>query len=162
MDHTKNHNTAIRKAFLSYVAIFRKHPFISLISFVVPALGTILVFFVPTLIIANLIDIFVAEGTINLKLAWHSIILFGTLWLLGEILWRIGAQYFTKLKVIGMTFLAKDALKSLSNQDYAFYSDNFVGSLTKKTSAYSQNFDMFSNALIAVIVLKVDPGAVLC
>lgn len=156
--YSQEHSTAIRKAFRSYCNIFLQHPLISLASFVIPALGTILVFFVPTLIIAKLIDIFVAEGAIQLSLAWHSIILFATLWLLGEILWRIGAQCFTRLKVIGMTTLAKDAFDLLTKQDYAFYSDNFVGSLTKKTAAYSVNFDMFSNALNYNIFNNVFPA----
>jgi ATP-binding cassette subfamily B protein len=43
------------------------------------------------------------------------------------------------------------------NQDYDFYSNNFVGSISKKAFAYSRNFETFTDTLIYNVISSIFP-----
>jgi len=119
----------------------------ALIGFLSPAIGTTLVFFVPPLIVAKLIDVFIQQGTISFSSAKNSVILFAGFWLLGEFCWRVGIHFLIKLETKGYTNLGLLAFQRLTARDYAFYADNFVGSLTKKGLAFSKSFETFTDTL---------------
>jgi ATP-binding cassette subfamily B protein len=112
------------------------------------------VFFVPPLIVARLVDIFVAEGRIGLDVVGGHIALFGGLWFLGEILWRIGEHSLIRLEARGIRNLYRTAFSRLVARDYAFYANNFVGSLTKKSLAFSRSFEGFTD----IISLNIFPN----
>lgn len=138
---------------------------VALVGFLFPAIGTIFVFFVPPLIVERLINLLVAQGQISLSLAKNYIILFAALWLLGEVLWRVGIHFLIKLEAKALNDLGDLAFRRLSSRDYKFYTENFVGSLTKKALAFSRGFEIFTDtmgfniltntlpALFAVVVL---------
>ncbi len=155
---------AVRQVLRDYWQQYRIHPWYTAIACFVPALGSILVIFVPPLIVANLINLFVARGEISLTATAGPITLLAVLWMTGEVFWRIGMHYLIKLEAGGMEALGKLAFRRLADRDYDFYTNNFVGSLTKKALAFSKNFETFTdtfsfniinNALPVVFVVVV-------
>ena len=138
---------AIRSVVRHYMAQYKKYPIATAIAFVLPAIGTILVFFVPPLILARLIDIFAARGYVSLESTTQLVALFAGSWLMGEVLWRIGTHYLIKMKTQSFKDLQLKAFRMISNREYSFYADNFVGSLTNKTQAFSFGFEGFTDIL---------------
>ena len=78
---------AVRQVFRDYWQQYKTHPWRTAGAFFLPATGTIFVFFVPPLIVAKLIDIFAAHHEISFDTVGKYIILFASLWFLGEVLW---------------------------------------------------------------------------
>lgn len=153
---------AVRQVFTDYIAEYKAHPFWATVMFFAPAIGTILVFFVPTLIVAQLLNIFSATGTISLNGTWPWIVAFGVLWMLGELLWRLGFHYLMKLESRGIYHLNHIAFERLSERDYDFYASNFVGSLTKKALAFSRSFEIFTDTMTFNVVNSVFPIIFAC
>ncbi len=131
---------AIKQVSVDYWGQYKKHPLLSILGFILPSIGTLLVFFVPPLIISRLVNLYIERGTISFTGAVGYIVLFGVLWLLGEALWRIGMYFMNKLKAKSLSALSKTAFRRMSARDYAFYTDNFSGALTKKGLSFSYNF----------------------
>ncbi len=131
---------AVRVVLRTYFGQYKKYPIATIISFLLPAIGTILVFFIPPLILAKIVDQFIAQGTISLTSTLHFVILFAGSWLLGEILWRVGTFFVVKIKSSSITDLHGKAFQTLTGREYSFYADNFVGSLSNKVGAYSVGF----------------------
>lgn len=138
---------AVKEVLRSYIDQYRAHPWHALVSFLAPATGSILIFFVPPLIIGKLIDTFARTGTISLEGAWIYIVLFGGSWLLGEVFWRLGLYSLIRLEKSGLYRLGQIAFERLGKRDYDFYTDHFVGSLTKKAIAFSKNFETFTDTI---------------
>lgn len=139
---------AVHQVLRDYWCQYKMHPWFSIIAFLMPAIGTIFIFFVPPLILAKLVNIFIAQGAISLTSVGEYIVLLGGLWLLGEIFWRIGLHFLTKIEAEGMNNLCKTAFNRLMARDYNFYADHFVGSLSKKAFAFSRSFENFSDMLL--------------
>lgn len=148
---------AVRQVLRDYWDQYRTHWRWALTGFLLPAVGTIFVFFIPPLIVARLIDVFVQQGGIELSTAKNYIILFAALWLFGELLWRIGLHFLIKLVTQGFSNLGLLAFRRLTMRDYEFYADNFVGSLTKKALAFSRSFEIFTDTLNFNIVSNIIP-----
>ncbi len=148
---------AIQLAVRDYLGQYKKHPWLFVGAFVLPALGTILVFFVPPLILARMIDAFTAQGFISLSSALPKIALMAGLWLLGEAFWRIGIHAMNRLIELGCRSLASTAFKRLQSRDYDFYANHFVGSLTKKAGSYFGNFVNFTQILSFDVVTNLFP-----
>lgn len=138
---------AVRQVLSEYTGQYKRYPGYALTSFIAPALGTILIFFIPPLIIGKLVTDLSSSGSISLGFVWPYIFLFGGSWLLGEILWRIGLHYLIKIEALGMNTLGQTAFQRLADRDYDFYTNHFIGSLTKKALAFSKNFENFTDTL---------------
>ena len=143
---------AIRQVLKAYGRQYKQHPFYSLGAFLLPAVGNIFVFFTPPLIIAKLVDILSAGNKISLDSVSQYIALFAGLWLFGELLWRFGIYYLAKIEAIGMNELGNIAFRHLVGRDYDFYTNNFVGSLTKKASAFSRHFETLTDTFVFNII----------
>ncbi len=148
---------AVRQVLRDYWQQYKTHPWYSITGFVMPALGIILTTFVPPLIIARLVNVFVAEGFISLTNAWGLIALMGGLWFLGEIFWRIGLHFFIQMEAAGIYRLCRIAFHRLVERDYDFYTNNFVGSLSKKAMSFSRSFEQFSDTLLFNVVTSAIP-----
>ncbi|MFA7286141.1 MAG: ABC transporter ATP-binding protein [Patescibacteria group bacterium] len=148
---------AVRQVLRDFTDQYRAYPWYSLAAFLMPATGTIFVFFVPPLIVGRLINIFVADGTISLTTAAPYIFAFASLWMLGEIFWRIGFHYLVKIEANAFYNLGRIVFKRLSDRDYDFYANNFVGSLTKKAMAFSRNFETFTDTLAFSVTNNIFP-----
>ncbi len=146
---------AVSQVLKDYRDQYIAHPFIAGVAFLLPAIGNICVFFIPPLVVAHIIDIFVAKGSISAaELGW-TIPLFGGIWLFGEMLWRVSLHFVIKIEERGFNALPRIALARLVERDYAFYTNNFVGSLTKKTLAFSRAFETFTDTLVFNITMNI-------
>ncbi len=148
---------AVRQVLTDYWGEYRKYGWWTFIAFFAPAVGTICVFFIPPLIVARLVNIYVSAKGITFAVAGPYIVLFGAVWFLGEIFWRIGNHYSFKFKEQTLKNLNRLALLRLSERDYSFYTDNFVGSLSKKAMAFVRSFEIFTDTLSFRVVINVFP-----
>lgn len=148
---------AVCQVLKDYAKQYKNNRLYTIIAFLMPAAGSILIFFIPPLIIAKLVNIFIAQNKISFDSIYIYIALFGGSWMLGEIFWRIGLHFLIKLEANGVNSLSKKAFHKLSERDYDFYTDNFVGSLTKKALAFSRHFETFSDTLSFNIINGIIP-----
>jgi len=153
----KQMNKATRQVLADFWDEYVKNPRHSFFAFLMPAMGSILVFFVPPLVVAKLVDVFVANGFLDMHSIFSYIGLFAGAWLLGEVFWRIGIHAVTRLNTLGMNALSRKAYDLLAHQDYNFYAHNFTGSLTKKTLAYSRSFESLTETLVFWVVGNIFP-----
>src|SRR3989344_1976618 len=148
---------AVHQVLSEYWGQYKKYPIQTIVAFFMPAVGTILVFFVPPLVVARIVNILAAGGEISLKSVGLYVAVFGGLWFLGEMLWRVGIHCLIKLEAIGIAELAKSAFRRLTERDYDFYTNNFVGSLTKKASGFTRGFETFTDTLTFNSVTNIFP-----
>ena len=146
---------AVRQVLSDYWQQYKAHPLYSGVGFILPAIGDILIFFVPPLIVAQIINTFITQGQVSLDSVGKYIVLFGALWLLGEVFGRIGMHFLIKLKTNGFKNLNRIGFLRLMERDYDFYTNNFVGSLTKKGMAFGRGFEMFSDVLVFNITTNI-------
>jgi len=148
---------AIRQAVSLYVAQYKKHKLAAVCGIVLPAIGTICIMYTPPLIVSKIVDLYVATGTVSTQM-YTYVAIFGGLWLVGEILWRVGMHFLIRIESVGMQDLAQHAFKKLAHRDYDFYTNNFVGSLTKKTSAFAARFETFTDTLSFNVLNNIFPA----
>lgn len=148
---------AIKQVLRDYWQLYKTHPWWTIMSFIAPGIGSIFVFYVPPLIVANIIDRFIANNGVTLSSVGGLVLLFAGGWLFGETLWRIGIHYLIKLEAMGVNSLSNLAFRRLSDRDYDFYTNNFVGSLVKKASAFARSFEIFTDTLSFNVVTNVFP-----
>ena len=148
---------AVMEVLREYWRQYKMHPGYSVVAFLLPAIGSVFVYYIPPLAVAQIINIFSAQGSISLELAWPYIVLFGGSWLFGEILWRIGMHFLIRLESEGLARLGKLGYKRIADRDYDFYSNNFVGTLTNKAAAFSRGFEGFTDTLSFNILSSVLP-----
>lgn len=136
---------------------YKDHPWQTIVAFLLPSLGSILIFFIPPLIIGKILDVFVTRNAISIYFVSGYVLLFAVLWMLGEIFWRIGFHFLIKLETKGINNLSKIAFQWLVDRDYDFYTNNFVGSLTKKALAFSRSFETFTDTLLFNVFTNIFP-----
>lgn len=120
-------------------------------------IGTILVFYVPPLVIASLIGSS-PDTTITLSNGWIYLVLFGGAWLLGEAFWRIAFWMIQRFEINAFDYLLNYSFKQLLKQDLAFYHNRFAGSITKNTIAFTRRFEGFFDTIIFEIVSTILPA----
>jgi ATP-binding cassette subfamily B protein len=103
-----------------------------------------------------LVDQF-SQRAVSLSTSGNYLIAFGLLWFLGEIFWRVGLHFWIRVDAIGIDNLSKNAFRELLYRDYDFYANNFVGSISKKSFAYSRNFETFTDTLIYNVLSSLFP-----
>mgnify|MGYP001573659302 FL=1 len=103
-------------------------------------IGTVLIFYVPPLIIANLIDKYQNQSIQEVMELWPYLLLFGGVWIGGEMFWRIGIHLDTICATRGLNLLGNRAMNYLLDKDLAFFHDNFAGSLTKRSMSYPYRY----------------------
>jgi ATP-binding cassette subfamily B protein len=115
-----------------------------------PAIGSVFVFYIPTLIVTKLISNNHAGKDFIDYLPY--ILLFAGSWLFGESLWRVGIYFINRVDIRSMIQLYEDGLAQLLRHDIAFFHDNFAGSLTKRSLSYANRFeDVFDTLVFNVL-----------
>ncbi len=148
---------AVRQVLLDYWQQYKNKPIQTIVAFFLPAIGSILIFFVPPLIVARIINMIAANRDTSLGDVGYYVALLAGLWLLGELFYRIGIHYLIKIETRGMNNLAKSVFERLSQRDYDFYANHFVGSLVKKGMAFSRSFEMFTDTISFNVVSNIFP-----
>jgi ATP-binding cassette subfamily B protein len=149
---------AVSQVLRDYWRQYKRSPLYTILSFFLPAVGNIFIFFVPPLIVASIINIIASPDSVETSVLAWKIILFGLSWLFGEACWRAGQHFIIRLETEGVRSLGKLSFRRLTARDYDFYTNNFVGSLTKKAAAFSKGFEGFTDTLSYNIVPHIMPA----
>jgi ATP-binding cassette subfamily B protein len=148
---------AVKQVLRLYVGQYKKYWPTFTLAFSLPALGSVLSFYVPPIFVGQIVDEFVNTGDSLTSSIMTKVFWFGAVWILGEGLWRIGLHHAIRGQAQSMSDLSDYAFKQLMHRDYNFYSNNFVGSLTKKTLALARSFEDFSDTIMFNVVTFLGP-----
>ena len=118
-------------------------------------IGTILIFYIPPLVIAAIIA---NDSVITLANGWHYILWFGLAWLAGEALWRIAFFLMARFEVRVMYRFYMQTLEELLKKDTAFFNDRFAGSITKNVLAYARRFESYFDTITFGLISQIGPA----
>jgi ATP-binding cassette subfamily B protein len=148
---------ATKLAVTHYAEQARRHWPLTIPSLVLPGLGSILISYVPPLIVARILVKFNGHKSLTFKEIWPYILTFMIVWTAGEVLWRVGMWLLSKMEVKAINELYNQAMDFLFAKDLAFFHDNFAGSLTKKVVGYAKNFEGLMDTISMSVMTNVLP-----
>ncbi len=117
-------------------------------------LGTILIFYIPPLVIARIIA---SEQMIDLTNGGIYLLVFGSAWLVGEMLFRLAFFIIAKFEARALETLYQQALRELVYKDLSFFNNRFAGSITKNILAYARRFEGYYDTLTFGVLSQVGP-----
>lgn len=126
-------------------------------GFLLPALGSVLQAYIPTLIIAQILLNYSDNPPNNLSEYIPFILLFILTWAAGDVLWRTGIHFLIKAQHDGAKRLYINAMNFLLEKDISFFHNNFAGSLTKKVNDYSYKYINLCDTLAFNVVANYLP-----
>lgn len=156
MDSTRN-KKALRLALKNYGHQMLIDWRLTLLALLLPAVGSILVFYLPPLIVAKMLTKFSSSGTHSLGDFVPYILWFAGLWALGEAFWRVAMFFLARLETRGMKRLYTSGLKELLQKDIDFFNNEFGGSLTKKIIGYGRRYEVLLDTLAFDITPQILP-----
>ena len=118
-------------------------------------IGTILIFYVPPLVIAAIIG---SSEPVTLENGWKYALYFGLSWLGGELLWRVAFYFMAEFESKVMNRLYGDTLRSLLKNDLSFFNDRFAGSITKNVLAYGRRFESYFDTITFGVISQIGPA----
>lgn len=139
---------AIKLALKHYRQQMRRDWYLNAPGFLLPAIGTVFVVYVPPLVIAKILGKFQGQAVPAFDEFLPFILLFAVIWTAGELLWRIGNQFMIHAQIRGMSRLYTQALDFLLQKDISFFHNNFAGSITKKALGYARRYEEFTDVLM--------------
>jgi ATP-binding cassette subfamily B protein len=153
----KASKTATKIAIQQYLReIWRQKKF-SIPTFVLVSIGAVLTTYAPPLVVAAMIKRFGDSGAPSLDEVLPYLALFGGIWLLGEVFWRLSFVCLNRTDGRGMEHLYTAALDMLRKKDIGFFHNNFAGALTKKAIGYGRSFESFMDTITFNIARNVLP-----
>src|SRR5262249_15568683 len=157
-----------------YGAQIRHRPALAAPALLLPAIGDILVFYTPPLIVARLLSAFARDEKLSAGDLAPFVLVFTGVWLAGEMVWRLAAPLIARAEIRGIESLYLEAMDELLSKDLAFFQDNYAGSLTKRALGYARRFEdvfdvlcfqvlpnLLPIAFVSVILWKYSPVLVL-
>lgn len=117
-------------------------------------MGTILIFYIPPLVIARIIA---SEHTIDLGNGGTYLLVFGSVWLVGEMLFRVAFFLMARFESRALEMLYDHALRELVYKDLSFFNNRFAGSITKNILAYARRFEGYYDTLTFGVFSQVGP-----
>lgn len=152
---SKDTNTvAIKRTLRLYIGIaVRNWKYTIPILFSV-AIGSTCIFYIPPLIIGHLIN----TSGVTLQNAWPYAALFGVVWLIGEMLWRLALHLMIKFELQALHQLYNDGLNLLVHKEMSFYANRFTGTITKNILAFARRYENFFDTLVFEIVSQLFPA----
>ena len=136
-----------------------RRPWISVPALMLPGIGDVLVFYAPALVVARLLDTFARDEPLSGSALTPYVIVFGALWLAGEVVWRAAEALIARSEIRGIESLYVEAMDELLAKDLAFFQNNFAGSLTKRALGYARRFEDVFDVLAFQVIAKVVPLA---
>ena len=135
-----------------YFNIYLQNKRLSLPLFILPAIGDIMIYFLPPIIISKIIYT-VNLGTFDIYIIYKYVGLFFLSFLIGEILYRIAIHNGIKLGSAGFQSLSDYSFNRLFNKNYNLYINTFSGSIVKRYSSFTRNFESLTDT-ISFSILK--------
>lgn len=157
MTNIKTEQNTTKIALRHYLGQIKYDWPLSIPTMLLSGIGNILVFYVPPLIIAALIQRLGNGEDFSINDALPYVATFAGVWILGEALWRLTFYFMIKFETRTLDRLYNFAMQEILKKDIHFFQDNFVGSLTKRVIGYAQRFIQFFDTIIFSIVCNVFP-----
>jgi len=132
---------AVRLVLRRYGAQLRRRPGLALGALLLPAVGDVLTFYAPPLVIAKLLGRFARSEPFTPAELTPYVLTFAALWMSGQILWRVAIALISRIEIRGMEALYIEAMDELLAKDMRFFQDNYAGSLTKCALGYARRFE---------------------
>ncbi len=148
---------AFKLAVQHYLAQIKQEWRLSIPIFLLPGIGSTLVFYVPALVIASLLQKFSNHQILTPHELLPYVLIFAGIWIVGEVLWRISIQLMIIMELRVIKRLYINAMQAMLDKDLSFFHDNFAGSLTKKTIGYAKNFESFVDTIVFSVVSNFVP-----
>ena len=148
---------ALKIAALHYWQQIKKDWKLSIPGLLLPGIGSILVFYTPSLIVGKLLGKYAGQGLPTIGEIAPYLFAFGGIWLIGEIIWRVAIHMLIQVEVRGIERLYIQAMNYMLEKDLAFFHNNFAGSLTKKTAGYAKNYENFMDVLSFNVAANIIP-----
>lgn len=156
-EETQANPKAISATIRLYIGLIVKGWRWTLPLVVIVSVASILVFYVPPLVIAKLIGSN-PDTTTTLTNGWLYLVLFGGAWLLGEAFWRLAFWMIQRFEINAFEFLFNYSFENLLKQDLAFYHNRFAGSITKNTVGFTRRFEGFFDTIIFDVISTIIPA----
>ncbi len=134
-------SAALRLVLRRYYVQLRGQRAAALGAVLLPALAEVLTFYAPPLVVARLLGTIAQGEPITPARFAPYVAAFATLWLCGQIAWRIAIVLIARVEIRGMEGLYIEAMDELLRKDLAFFQDNYAGSLTKRALGYARRFE---------------------
>jgi len=134
-------SAALKLVLKRYAAQVRRRPALAIPALLLPALGDVLAFYTPPLIVAKLLSAFARDGQLSARDLAPYVLAFSGVWLAGEVLWRAAAPLIARAEIRAIESLYLEAMHELLSKDLTFFQDNYAGSLTKRALGYARRFE---------------------
>lgn len=157
LNEKQRYSIAFKMIIKRYLAVALKNKRNTLLGLILPAIGSIFVFYLPPIAIAEVVSKAVNEQSRSVVDYLPLVALFGLSWLVGEIFWRFGLFFMFKAEAKAFKTLHEEGLSELLNRDLSFFHDNFAGSLTKKTLAYANRYIDIAETMMFNVFSRVVP-----
>jgi ATP-binding cassette, subfamily B, bacterial len=151
MDKRPYDQLAIKKALSDYTAQIRTDWKLSFSAFFFASTGSILVFYIPPLVVSELIKNS-GRSSFTMNDALPYIWLFGLAWIVGEIFWRLTFYFTIQFEGRALKRMYNYAIERMLERDSIFFQNNFTGSLTKRVLGYPGRFIQFFETILFNIV----------
>jgi ATP-binding cassette, subfamily B, bacterial len=132
---------SLRLVLRRYAAQIAKRPGLAIPALILPGLGEVLIFYLPPLIVAQLLRAFARDEPLSAAALTPYVLAFAGTWLAGEVLLRVAVLFIARTEVRGMEALYIEAMDELLAKDLSFFQNNFAGSLTKRALGYARRFE---------------------
>ena len=132
---------ALRLVLRRYGSQIRRRPAIAIPALILPGVADALIFYAPPLVVAKVLGTFARNEQLTARELMPYILAFASVWLAGEVVWRLALLLMTRMEIRGMESLYIEAMDELLAKDLAFFHDNFAGSLTKRALGYARRFE---------------------
>ena len=133
--------SALRLVVRRYGAQLRRRGAMATGALLLPALGDVLTFYAPPLVIAKLLGAFARNEPLASADLTPYILTFAAFWLSGQVVWRLAVALIARVEIRGMEALYIEAMHELLAKDMRFFQDNYAGSLTKRALGYARRFE---------------------
>lgn len=154
---TERNVEAVKLAIKHYLQQLKQDWRTAVPALVLPGIGSTLVFYVPPLIVAQILVTFTNDPHPGFDALLPYVLWFAGLWLLGEALWRVAMFCLSRTEVRGMQRLYQNAMEFLFAKDQSFFNDSFAGSLTKKAVGYGRRYEDIVDTLAFSVTSSLIP-----
>lgn len=154
---SKNNHTAIKETVKIYFGVINKYARYSYTATLITGIGTVFVFYIPPLIVAQLMRQ-TADTPLTLDHTWPYVLWFSGAWLAGEVMWRIGLWNLIEFEARAIRDLYNDALDILLKKDVGFFNSRFSGSITKNVIAYGRRIEPFYDTIMFNVTSDLIPA----
>ncbi len=156
MESARN-SQAVKLAFRHYWRRMMQDWKVSIPALLLPGIGNILVYYVPTLIVVGIIKLYDNHAHPPVGQLLPFVAIFSLTWLAGELLWRVGMHLAIMAEVSGKRGLYIDAMHYLHQKNLGFFHDRFAGALTKRVIGYANNYERLFDMIAYLIVAQFIP-----